>query len=968
MALEKVVIPSEPVGLQTGGTGVISWKTKSRIQNLFTLQSISFRFILSITGVILVSAAGGLALGISFSESLKQIDRMSSQIRAETMMSLANQILSLTNSVQETSLLGAKGPLLHSDYGCCSQTSDDAKLVNGEKFREIREYHWQNLISHPSIGLSASMTSASGTLLYSRSLNMADVDGSGARQGLGNLVWTLADASTGFRYFYYTSNSFGNGQYVKAPRSACAADQFSNSYADPHLTLNSKADCDNAALVLSNQSSVQIMIPTAQQGCYFNSSSNVVFWNPIGLQNIQDPTISSFCKEGSWMRRTQVFMPNCSNQWPCNKGVFISQADPDFNSSLWSRDSAPYNVSTRTWFQDALKNTDPLGLRCRQIGFEKCRSQPSWGRVYVSLALKKFVLPSVFPIWSGNKTMNSVILLGVPLDFLDSYLQRAVAAISPDATGWIVDLNPASNGKDGTLIASYPGGLAATLTTNGSTVSMTPTLATSATTGGPQGQDIETMSQTILAQFASWQDVPDNFQLTINDRFIQTQHIQDSYGLQWLLILAVPQQVFLGDLPKTRQFTIGIVVGLTLLAALLIFVLTCVVSQHIMKLAADMALVANMDMSGCNSNVKSRLSEIAQMNQSFRQMSNNLKTLWDAEQARLQLLQQEHVMELQRKLHAAMESVHKLGYPMVLMSATTFRNLSEAELALMHEGNRDAGRLKILDTMAQIQDFKDNGNKIIFITYEWLSWQKCGPSSIQYSSMMSAIDKLREMHADPEHKLWVWFDILSIPQTHPTVKALAVYSLYTYAGQSDYHIINAPDDMHQGKHEIADLATVQKRVWTRAEMLFHVAFNGLNCFWSFQGHGSLNALSFDWWTGIAHVFDAEMTCCRLKHPLGQRCDKETLVQPLLGLYYDMYSKARRGSLKSHLTAVWKHISDNKRTIFPEHFEYSTNEGNIIRELFGPLIQQIEDHVDGQSVFKSVLIDFDDSSEVATTRM
>lgn len=340
------------------------------------------------------------------------------------------------------------------------------------------------------------------------------------------------------------------------------------------------------------------------------------------------------------------------------------------------------------------------------------------------------------------------------------------------------------------------------------------------------------------------------------------------------------------------------------------------------------------------------------MEESFTAMSTNLKVLWESEKERLTLLQKEHEMELQRTLRAAIESVDNLGHPMVLMSATSFRNLSEAELLLMHEGNRDAGRLRILDSMQQISEFKSAGNKIILITYEWLSWEKHGPSSVQYASMMSAVDKIRELQADPDTRLWVWFDVISIPQAHLNVKALAVNSLYTYAGQSDYLIINAPEDFHRGTHQVANLETLQRRVWTRAEMFFHVAFNGFDCVWTFCD-GELRSLSFECWVGIAHVFDAEMTCCRLKHPSGQKCSKETLVQPFLGLYYDLYLKARRGKLKSDLNAIWKHISDNKSSIFPEYFQYSTEDGIIVRELFGPLVQQIEAYVDSLGTIPTV---------------
>ena len=46
-------------------------------------------------------------------------------------------------------------------------------------------------------------------------------------------------------------------------------------------------------------------------------------------------------------------------------------------------------------------------------------------------------------------------------------------------------------------------------------------------------------------------------------------------------------------------------------------------------------------------------------------------------------------------------------------------------------------------------------------------------------------------------RLYIWLDILSIPQRNDTLKRLAVNSLYTHARQADALVFVEPDSEHQ---------------------------------------------------------------------------------------------------------------------------------------------------------------------------
>jgi len=87
------------------------------------------------------------------------------------------------------------------------------------------------------------------------------------------------------------------------------------------------------------------------------------------------------------------------------------------------------------------------------------------------------------------------------------------------------------------------------------------------------------------------------------------------------------------------------------------------------------------------------------------------------------------------------------------------------------------------------------------------------------------------------------------------------------------------------------------------------------------------------------VFGGELTCCRLGHPNGSRCDKEELMLPMLGLYQDILSKADTTTVKPIFDAIFDVVDD----IYPRTFEYVDEHGvTSTKPLFGDLIQAVNE--------------------------
>eukprot|EP00746_Dinoflagellata_sp_MGD_P136290 gnl/MRDRNA2_/MRDRNA2_70247_c0_seq3.p1 gnl/MRDRNA2_/MRDRNA2_70247_c0~~gnl/MRDRNA2_/MRDRNA2_70247_c0_seq3.p1 ORF type:complete len:433 (+),score=58.36 gnl/MRDRNA2_/MRDRNA2_70247_c0_seq3:68-1300(+) len=298
---------------------------------------------------------------------------------------------------------------------------------------------------------------------------------------------------------------------------------------------------------------------------------------------------------------------------------------------------------------------------------------------------------------------------------------------------------------------------------------------------------------------------------------------------------------------------------------------------------------------------------------------------------------------INEKLTAAKATVKDIGHPMVLLGLTDFEAITIKELRTCHEGMRDHGKLKVLDTVAEIQEFKNLGNKIIFYSYQWLSWNILGPDETQHHCMVTGPKKLCERNQWQQSKTYVWLDIVSIPQSNASVKLLAIYSLYTYAKHADSMLIIAPTSRHANTGEIADEKSYKSRVWTRAEQFAHFCQHGMKDIYVMSSINDIQQIDEKWLKSVIHVFEGQMTCCRLDHNSGSsRCDKESLVMPMVGLYSEICSKKCRSTLSQVERDALVHIEADKDRMFPAKFEYSTStDKSETRTLFGDLIDRLD---------------------------
>jgi hypothetical protein len=656
---------------------------------------------------------------------------------------------------------------------------------------------------------------------------------------------------------------------------------------------------------------------------------------------VVDLDYNALCREEQWFRRDTIFEPTCAHDWPCTEGQFVPVNDTAFVSARSGKKTSLYNATVRGWYKSAVKNGAMNGGCLKK--YPECRQRPGWGSIYLSKSSGVLVLPSVFPLYAGTtQNVRAVITLCLGLKFLDDFIEQSVRRVSTEAQAWIVDLNPAT-GKLGGLIASSPKGFSTRADSESVSGVIKPTMAVEAKAAGSAAAHIQEVSQALVAKWGGWLGLPsppDTATMTMEDgRLIQAKRIQDPYGLEWLIVLSVPEKVFVGDLPRVRNITIIVSCSMTVVLGGVLLCLTQVLSNHLVKLGRQMAGVAALNFEDNGGTKSSVYSEISWMQGSFTAMSGQLKQFWTEEQSRLEKLEREKSTRIRTLIQEAVMEAHKLKHPMVVCCASVFMQLGAL---VSYENLRDTGKLVILDTMEKVEAFRQK-HLVVFISHQWLGWGAPDPNGDHHKAIVNSIKQVQEsvMHPNggrkvPMNEIYIWVDFSCISQEHRGMQMLAIASLPVYSSVAHAFLVVAPTATHKGSGEVCDLNSYNTRGWCRTETISKVCGSGVHHMYIKESvDGDLVPVTLEVVKEKLpmKVFDGTFSCCGMGHKDQPYCDKQHLVLPILGLYATMLHKS-----KSRKDEVFDYIVKDKDGYFPKMFTFSREDGTSEeRELFGELV-------------------------------
>eukprot|EP00668_Euglena_longa_P023217 GGOE01028969.1.p1 GENE.GGOE01028969.1~~GGOE01028969.1.p1 ORF type:complete len:858 (-),score=205.79 GGOE01028969.1:913-3441(-) len=265
-----------------------------------------------------------------------------------------------------------------------------------------------------------------------------------------------------------------------------------------------------------------------------------------------------------------VWMVNSTTwkeDWANGTGIY-SKPDDLIEADL------PYNISARVWFTDAVKN-----------------GRQSWSAIFYSLPMGGLSLPAVMPIYHPNGALKLVSQAEISLKELDSFFTGLL--LTPNTFAFIAEL-------DGSLVASVPAGLSTALPSQQSATGAIMTRVISQEAGDAR---IAGAAAWLVAQYGSLAAVPVNdsgfvVPLVGRSHYLFSGHIQDEYGLHWVIVIGLPRSDLLGDLDETSLEAILIIVGVLLVCIAIIGAVTLTIRRNLQLFSKRIKLMGTMDLEG----------------------------------------------------------------------------------------------------------------------------------------------------------------------------------------------------------------------------------------------------------------------------------------------------------------------------------------------------------------------------------
>ena len=321
---------------------------------------------------------------------------------------------------------------------------------------------------------------------------------------------------------------------------------------------------------------------------------------------------------GRWLKGQDVVITH----HPTGQPDDYSYATDDRGNRTKLVAQAKYDGTTDIWYIETAK-----------------ASKPIWSRVYVVEELDGFISASAnTPVYSKNRQLLGV--LGI--DLLLSDISAALRKIKVSESGQVFVLE-----RDGRLIASsgsQPLSFKANNKTDRYSVFNTPDPL------------MRAIAQALQKRFGDFKSISDQQHLEIQfngqSQFVHIKPWRDDYGLDWLVIVTVPESDFMGQINANTRTTILLCLAALGIATILGVYTARWIAQPILRLGKASQAVANGDF---NQQVAhSPISELNTLGVSFSQMSGQLRSSFLAlEQTNVELEDrvEARTQDLQQALH-----------------------------------------------------------------------------------------------------------------------------------------------------------------------------------------------------------------------------------------------------------------------------------------------------------------------------
>ena len=258
-----------------------------------------------------------------------------------------------------------------------------------------------------------------------------------------------------------------------------------------------------------------------------------------------------------------------------------------------------------------------------------------------------------------------------------------------------------------------------------------------------------------------------------------------------------------------------------------------------------------------------------------------------------------------KRCQEAIKSAVTLQSSAYLVKFSDFKKFGKL---IVHEEARTKGLLHTIDDYEDLVTFTKE-NPVVFLSHQWLAWSDPDPDRIQYEQMMDACRILSDKNGYDPSDLYIFLDILSIPQKNLRQRGCAIETLGALASIFKHFVIIAPTAVHKDTKVVCNKESYSRRGWCRLEQWGHLCLWGMEEMYFYNNNklDSLDDTDTDWFRDSIMVLGGDFT-----NPES----KGELVTTILGLYGlvlnsdSSYSQKLRELIEQHYKEVFPH----------EHFE------------------------------------------------
>lgn len=414
-------------------------------------------------------------------------------------------------------------------------------------------------------------------------------------------------------------------------------------------------------------------------------SSGRYFWKQVQTfkqisYNGYSLTDNSSAGAGRWLKGYDIVI----SQNPGKPKDSTYATDPQGNMTKVVS-SQEYDSTTDTWYVDTVKAGKPI-----------------WSRIYTAEAYGVYVAASAnTPIYDKNRQLLGVLNIDLLLSDISQFLQKI--QVSPSSQIFIIE-------RDGRLIATS--GQQTILFKEKDQIER----YTLASSPDPLMQLIDREMQQKFNTLQSIQSTQ-NLELTINGQhqYVNVTPWQDEYGLDWLVIVTIPESDFTAQINANTRTTL-----LSCLAALLVATLLGIstarwISQPILALNEASQAIAAGDL---NQQVASTpIQELSTVGKSFNRMAAQMRSSFMAlEQSNLELEERvtERTQELSERntqLNTTLAELHRTQTQMV--QSEKMSALGKTVAGIAHEINNPVSFIH--GNLAHVQSYTANLLEIIHL-------------------------------------------------------------------------------------------------------------------------------------------------------------------------------------------------------------------------------------------------------------